>query len=299
MRSSLRRHAVEAFAAWLRSFTLYQRGRKPTTRTSVGLNETPEPDEGVARRARGLGYALAVGSPLVTALALVGLRDTIDRSTAVLVLVLPVVLVAIVGGPRPAALASLVAPIGFDVLLVAPYHRLEIHAAADIEAALVLLVVGLLVGQLVAGEARHRIRAAARADELDALLGAVHGAVRADETELAAVVAGELRTLLDLRECRWKADYAGGAYPHLEPGGDVARHDVASGLGPLPRTGVELPVSFGRTTFGMFVLQPGGDASISREERLVASALADVMALSLAARRRPPDRRRQHRREAT
>jgi two-component system sensor histidine kinase KdpD len=92
-------------------------------------SEQSEPDERVERMARLMGFVLAVVAPLLVCLAMVAVREDIDRSTAALVFVLPVVLVAVVGGPGPAALAAGVTSLSFDVLLTRPYYQLVIHAA--------------------------------------------------------------------------------------------------------------------------------------------------------------------------
>ena len=227
---------------------------------------------------------MAVVAPLAVCAALILVRADIDRSTAALVLVLPVVLVAVVGGSGPAALAAVVASLSFDALLTRPYYRLEIHAAEDVEATVILGVVGVVVGQFVARETRSRVRSTARGSELEALVSMVTAAARsADGPQLADRAAAALEEMLDLRECRWAAGYHGEAYPRLAPGGEVSGQGVSPrDRAPLPENGVEVPVVAGGHEFGRLVLVPSGSAPVSREERIVALAIADALAIGLA-----------------
>ena len=68
--------------------------------------------------------------------------------TLVLVLVVVVVAVATTGDRVAAAIAAIVAAASFDFFLTRPYTSMRITSAEDLETALMLLVIGLLVGQL-------------------------------------------------------------------------------------------------------------------------------------------------------
>ena len=248
--------------------------------------EVPEmPQDRPRRRAARVGWsAAAVLLPVLTSLVMVPIRDDIDRSTAALVLVLPVLFVAVHGGRLPAGVAAIVAPLSFDVLLTRPYQRLEIAVAADVEAALILLVVGLTVAVVASDASRASIVASARGREvgaLDAIIGASAGSVSEDELVERTCLA--LTELLDLRSCRWRPGYRGAAYPVLDVTGDVSgpgRRDRA----PLPATGVEIPVRGGGRELGRLVAVPSTDRPVSREERAVASAVAQLFGRALSRR---------------
>ena len=248
--------------------------------------DVPEIPEGRPRgRALRVGWsAAAVLLPLLASLAMVPLRDDIDRSTAALVLVLPVVFVAVHGGRVPAGIAAVAAPLSFDVLLTRPYQQLEIAVAADVEAAVILLVVGLTVAVVASDASRANVVASARGREvvaLDAVIGASGGSVSEDELAERTCVA--LTELLDLRSCRWRPGYHGSAYPVLDVKGDVSgagRRDRA----PLPATGVEIPVRGGGRELGRLVVVPSTDRPVSREERAVASAVAQLFGRALSRR---------------
>lgn len=273
------------FNGWLRSLVFYRPPQRPPT-PSASLSESPEPPRPLGHRHRALSHALAIALPVIVCLLIVPVRDDLDRSTAALILVLPVVVMALFGGAGPGAVAAITAPLGFDVLLTQPYYSLEMSVAQDLEAALILLAVGVLASQLVAQETLSRARAETRGRELENLV-AVASATRptATEAELVDRVQQSLTSLLELRECRWSPGYHGAAHPVLTRSGDVSGEwthspDQAS----LPDTGAEIPVSASGRELGRFVVVPAARRPISREERVVATVIADLFAQALVAR---------------
>lgn len=272
------------FHSMMRSWIYQSIGRR--SRPGKKLTDMPVLDEHVERLVRRVGWALAVMAPVAVAGALVLLREDIDRSTATLVLVLPVVVVAVVGGPWPAAVAALIAPLAFDVLLTQPYYEVRIHAAEDVEAMVILLAIGVLVGQLVAREARTRGGMTTRGSEVAALLSMIQATRAMGELPPAEQATKALQRIFTLRECRWAPEYQGGAYPRLTRSGEIGE-GVRAGEGtlkdqaPLPRAGVELPVTDGNDELGHLILMPADDTAVSREERAVALAIADLLGLAL------------------
>lgn len=95
--------AAPGVSSWLRAMAFYRPPARPSRETDVP--ELPaEPRAGNRTR---LAWVLAgIVLPVVTSLALVPVREEIDRSTAALVLVLPVVVVAHRGGRVPAEIAG-------------------------------------------------------------------------------------------------------------------------------------------------------------------------------------------------
>ena len=99
--------------------------------------------------------ALAAGlvSPLLVALALVPFRADLSHTNAALVLVVVVVAVAALGSRMAGVLAALSAAAWFarggaaigHSFLTRPYETFDISASADVETAVLLLVVGLIV----------------------------------------------------------------------------------------------------------------------------------------------------------
>src|SRR6478752_1085865 len=95
---------------------------------------------------------LAVGGlgAIVVALFLVPFRNDIDNANLALLLVLVVVLAAILGGRTAAVVAAITATMAFDFFLTKPHTSMRIESADDIETAVILLAVGLLVGEVSA-----------------------------------------------------------------------------------------------------------------------------------------------------
>lgn len=118
------------------------------------------------RRARATAAALGAGFTIVTAVALVPVRDDITRATPALALVVPIVVAGLVGGRGPALLTAVVAAAAFNVVFIPPHWTLKIDAVDDLVALAVFLVVATVVGTLVAREGERRKAAEDRVREL-------------------------------------------------------------------------------------------------------------------------------------
>src|SRR4029079_15795845 len=86
--------------------------------------------------------------PILVAALLVPFRERLQGATLVLALVVVVVAVATSGDRVAAVIAAVVAAASFDFFLTRPYTSMRITSAEDIETAIMLLVIGVLVGQL-------------------------------------------------------------------------------------------------------------------------------------------------------
>ena len=110
---------------------------------------------------------LAGGAAIALAVAvLLPLRDDIDTATAALVLVLPGVLAAIVGGRLPATATAVAAGVAFNVTFLEPYGTLTISLAEQVVDLAVFVAVALIAGTLVAREADRGAAAERRAAEV-------------------------------------------------------------------------------------------------------------------------------------
>ena len=100
---------------------------------------------------------LAVVLPVVVAVAMIPVRVDHGRA-AVLALVLPVVLVALLGATGPAVVAAATSVLAYDLFLAEPYYSFAIEDTDEVVAAATLLVVALVVGraQRTARAAPHR-----------------------------------------------------------------------------------------------------------------------------------------------
>jgi hypothetical protein len=230
----------------------------------------------------GLGGLLAV---LVGA-ALTGFRSEVPQTSVVLILVLTVLVGALVGGRLGGAVTALVAALSFDFFHTRPYNSLSIEKREDVQAALFLLVVGLVIGaparrqnaaETDAEPGRREVRRLHRVAELVA--GGSAGAEVVDAARL------ELIELLRLYRCEYEPTVGPDVVPHLERSGvllgDV--HRYAEGGLELPTGGVAIEVLSGGRPAGRFLLHPRPGVGISLEDRIVAVALVDQVGAALAA----------------
>jgi hypothetical protein len=232
-----------------------------------------------------VGLAIAAVGPVAVAAAVVPFRDDLDSANLALILVLVVVLAAIVGGRRAGAVAAITATLSFDFFLVRPYLSMEIESADDIETALILLGVGLLVGQ-VASRGRRTRRGQEQAAQAIVRLHRVAdlAATGAPIDDVVAAVTTELRALLSLYDCwlEWRPFVY--VMPRLERGGAISQveHLWAEGGVALSEDGVELPVLDQGNEIARLVLIGNPAVSVTLEQRVVAVALSDQLGLALA-----------------
>lgn len=242
--------------------------------------------------------ALGGLAPIAAAMALVGARDLVDNTNVALVLTLVVVAAGALGGRAAGALAAVSAALSFNFFHTRPYLSLAIDSQDDVETTVLLLIVGLIAGQLARRAHTAKAEAAAGRSELariHRLAGLVaRGAASAEVVETAQK---ELVDLLHLRECRFEAVPFTNLVeaPTLERQGMISggryratrQGDLELELSP---DGVVLPVLARGQLVGRFLLEPAPGTGASLEERIVAVALADQVGASLAVA--PPVRNR-------
>src|ERR1019366_9906802 len=132
--------------------------RKSTSRPSLARTFGPHAGWWIA--------LAAVAGPIAMALALTPWRGHLDTGDNALFLVLVIVAVASTGRRLAAAVAALTSALAFDFFLTRPYNSLRITSHQDLITELLLLVVGLAVGELAARGRSHRLTASDRLDEL-------------------------------------------------------------------------------------------------------------------------------------
>ena len=176
----------------------------------IGREGEPGPSgpEPAVRRRLGLttdGWILvaAVATPIAMAAVLVPWRDQLDAADGALFLVVVIVAIASTGRRLAATLAAVVSALAFDFLLTVPYESFRITNHQDLVSEILLIVVGLAVGELAAQGQRHR-DAASTSRQHVAQLHAVTEltATGRDPALVVASAASALRELLTLRECQ-------------------------------------------------------------------------------------------------
>ncbi|MFB6819791.1 DUF4118 domain-containing protein [Streptomyces sp. NPDC056347] len=233
-----------------------------------------------------VAVAAALVCPPAVAALLVPFRTDLTSANAALVLVVVVVAVAALGNRAAGALAALSAAVWFDFFLAPPYQRFTITGRDDLQTAVLLLVVGLVVSQLAARVRRLRVVAITDAGHLTALHDTAQLA-RSTTSPDAVVdhVRGELTRLLGLRSCRFEYGTLLGHPPRLEQDGDVV---VGRRVWDLERKGwppeeIELRATGNGHYYGRFMLTPEpGSGPAPLQARLVAVTLADQAGEAMA-----------------
>ena len=148
--------------------------------------------------------AAALLVPLILCVALYGVREQVAAASAVLVLVLAVVAVAATGDRLGGVLAALSSAVWFDFFLTEPYLRFTINDADDIEATVLLVLIGIAVTEIALWGRRQQAQAASRSGYLDGVLSAaatVSAGVSGPD-EVVTVVAAHIADVLGADSCR-------------------------------------------------------------------------------------------------
>ncbi len=231
-----------------------------------------------------VAVAAALVMPLAVAAMILPFRAGFSNTNTALVLVVIVVAVAAAGNRVAGALAAVSAAVWFDFFFTQPYQRFTITKAADIQTAVLLLVVGLVTSQLAAWARRLKVIAITDADYLSRVHGiaALAQTARSPSTVINQV-QDQLTELLHLRGCRFEYGTLLGHPPRLEQDGTVTvnrRHWDVERRG-LPDREIELRAFGNGRFYGRFMLQPTPGTVPPLQARLVAVTMADQVGHTL------------------
>lgn len=232
----------------------------------------------------GLAIGVGVLGTLVVAGLLAPFRADIDNPNVALLLALVVIGAASLGGRRAGMVTGAVAALSFNYLHTMPYMSLRIDGAQDVVTFLLLIVVGVVSGQLAHISARRGREARQRAMGIEGLHELSQLASRRASAEvLVDRSEAYLVAELGLNSCRFVRGDAL-APPDLDHRGVIdgpLRH--GPGGFELPEGGVSLPV-FDSTgaVHGRFVLLPSRGRGVSLVDRKLAVLVADVVGPALS-----------------
>jgi K+-sensing histidine kinase KdpD len=113
-----------------------------------------------------LGLLVGVASVLLIAVTLGFSHDRLSLATPALLLVLPVLVAAVVGGRWPSITVAVVAALTFDVIFIPPFGTLTISRLDDVVAFIVFVTVAAVNGTLVGRQSERRLMAEQHATEI-------------------------------------------------------------------------------------------------------------------------------------
>jgi K+-sensing histidine kinase KdpD len=247
--------------------------------------------ESLVRSHRPVLVAAAAIVPLVACAVLAAFRASVTSTTAVLVLVL-VVVAAAATGVRPAGIvAALSSSAWFDFFLTEPHGRFAITDRDDIEAAVLLLLVGVAVTEIALWGRRQQARASRRAGYLDGVLrtAEIVAVGQTSPERLIDHVSSQIVEILDIDACRFAPNgIPGRPSASLDHDGSVTQHGhpVSVERHGLPTDDeIALDVRHGGASHGQFLLTSATRiARPSIEQRGVVVLLADEVGAALANR---------------
>jgi Domain of unknown function (DUF4118) len=230
----------------------------------------------------------ALLGPLAVSGVLVAFRGELFSTNAALVLVLPVLAAAIVGGRRGGAASAVIAALCFDFFFTHPYYSFTIDNRDELETTVVLLVVGLVVGELVARVRRSQQLATASRREVNQVRRVAELAAASGPTgRLISIVEHELVELLDARSARFERPPYPTTLLRLGHGVLTLPADEGStGRRFGPSNELELPIWGQGLEIGRLVLvlpHASSAVEISADDRALAMTLVDQLGAVLAA----------------
>jgi len=240
------------------------------------------------RQHRGVTVLTGAVLPLVAAWVLSLFRSDLAAATDVLVLVALVVLFSATGIRTAGLVAALSAAAWFDFFLTEPFGSFAIDKPNDLEAAVLLLVIGGVVTETALWGLRQEAALSRETGYVDGVLATAEDVThrRQSPEQLTTAVAGRIRDVLGLDACAFVAGGPSDASaPTLQHDGTLAYDDTTVNVhrdGLPVDTTVVLPVTVGEELRGHFVLTATSHvARPTPEQCRVAVLLADQVAGAL------------------
>lgn len=124
---------------------------------------------GLSIRRQLAGFALAAAALAILTAVFAASRDSVHQATALACYLLAVVVVAAVGGIRPAVLAAIAAPLLANWFLIEPLHTLTIRNREDVISLIAFVGVAIIVSGFVSAAARRATLAERARNEAETL----------------------------------------------------------------------------------------------------------------------------------
>jgi hypothetical protein len=224
--------------------------------------------------------------PALVAMAWIPLRRSLANTDVALVLVATIAVVARLGGRAATVLGAVSAALAFDYFHTQPYGHWDIAHARDIETTVLIVLVGVFVGELTTLVFHHRAAADRGSRDLAVMAETAELMAVGDDPGLVlAAVAGELTRVLGLAGCEFSAGPPTGAAAWVERDGTVAGPSTpAAARGPQDTCGrlLDLPVWVQGQVLGHYRLDLAGAAVPAPDRLALAVTLADQAGAALA-----------------
>ena len=245
-----------------------------------------------ATRWRTTVRATALLLPLVTCAVFATVRGHVTSTTVVLVLVLWVVAAAASGDRIAGILAAWSGGAWFDFFLTRPYHRFAVDDPDDIEAMVLLILIGLIVTEVALWGRRQQAQASRRSGYLDGVLGTAARVAGGDAPRKTVIdlAAQHIVDVLGADSCRFVDGQVNDPrIAVLDREGVLVRrgHEVDVDRQGLPTDEyVAVPVQRGSRMLGHFLVTAASRVVYpSVEQRRIALLLADQVAETVAGER--------------
>jgi hypothetical protein len=222
--------------------------------------------------------------PVAATAVLVPFRESVSSANLALVLVVAVVAIAATGNRLAAATGAVVTALSYDVFLTQPYGSPTIAEPTELLTALLLLVVGVVVG-FISSWARHqRAVAVDRTDDLGLVYHVIDQIAGGASTEsLLALGEREIGQLLGAAAVHFERE------PHGTDGsvdriGEVRVGDLVwpvADVG-LPGGTLAIPLQSGGLPLGVFVVHSRSTHRVATWELVMAVMIADLIASAMA-----------------
>jgi two-component system, OmpR family, sensor histidine kinase KdpD len=196
--------------------------RRPRKRTLIArlphfTRPTHRPRVPLPLRRAAVGWLLAFLAPLAITTILLPARASLGLAGALLCALLSVVLTAVVGGARPAIVATIIGVLAADFLYTRPYYSLRVDRLIDIVGLFAFGIVGTTVGLLVDILARQGLQVARSQTEAESLARLVANVITQGTTAPPDLVDAVRRTfdlegiaLLRRTDSGWRTEAAAG-----------------------------------------------------------------------------------------
>lgn len=182
---------------------------------------------------------------------------------------------------------------GFTFFDTEPYEHFAITHGSDVATAVLLVVVGLVTGELALRVIRQRRFDCGAGGDLGRVRDAADRLAHGEElVVMIGAVARQITTVLGAAACSFSTEEEDAGLRSIDRDGSM-RVSEPAGAGPRPAIAVDppepvaLPVLSQGAVVGRFVVRPRPGSVMTRERWLVAVTLADQVGAALAAQAPP------------